>query len=123
VSGLKGATFVDKTDAFRSKTEAAEAVQFSAETDRLYLNTIADCVLADPAAGRRLVVSKSGSRSSVVWNPWIAKAAALADLGDEEWRSFVCVEQVNALENAVELPAGGSHLLTARYDFSNPVHP
>lgn len=123
VEGLRGVTFVDKTDAFRRKTDTAPSVAFAGETDRLYLNTTSDCVLADPASGRRLVVSKSGSCASVVWNPWIAKAAALADLGDEEWRGFVCVEQVNALENAVTLPAGGSHWLTARYDFSDPLRP
>ncbi len=31
----------------------------------------------DPALGRRLTVEKAGSDSTVVWNPWVAKAAAL----------------------------------------------
>jgi D-hexose-6-phosphate mutarotase len=61
------------------------------------------------------VFGKAGSLSSVVWNPWIAKAAALADLGDEEWREFVCVEQANANRNAVTLPAGDVHVFEARY--------
>lgn len=121
VSGLQGAHYLDKTDALRLKEDTAPFVSFASETDRLYLNTTADCLLADPASGRTLVVSKTGSKSSVVWNPWIEKAAALADLGNEDWRHFVCVEQVNAGQNAILLPAGGSHILTTRYDFSNSV--
>ncbi len=123
VTGLQEALFIDKTDAFQRKTDAAGAVVFSQETDRLYLHTTSDCIVSDPASGRELVVSKTGSSSSVVWNPWIAKAAALEDLGDDEWQNFVCVEQVNAAEDAITLPAGGSHVLTTRYIFSNPAHP
>jgi len=120
VSGLKGALFIDKTDCMHRKTDDAEAVVFSMETDRLYLNTTSDCTLNDPSSGRRLVITKTGSSSSVVWNPWIQKAAALEDLGDTEWENFICVEQVNAADNAITLAPGASHLMTARYDFSNP---
>lgn len=123
VSGLQGALFVDKTDAFQRKTDAADTVVFSKETDRLYLHTTSDCIVEDPASGRTLTISKTGSSSSVTWNPWIAKAASLEDLGNDEWRSFVCVEQANAAEDAITLPAGNTHILTARYTFSNPAQP
>jgi glucose-6-phosphate 1-epimerase len=119
VTGLQGAEYIDKTDAFRRKVDASDSVTFNGEVDRLYLHTHGECVLHDPAAGRKLTVSKTGSAASVTWNPWITKAAALEDLGDDEWEHFVCVEQVNAADNAVTLPAGASHFLTARYAFSN----
>ena len=115
VHGLQNAEFIDKTDAMRIKTDSAEAVSFVGETDRLYLDTASVLSLEDPASLSRIVFAKAGSLSSVVWNPWIAKAAALADLGDEEWREFVCVEQVNAARNAVMLPAGEVHIFEARY--------
>ena len=115
VSGLKGVQYIDKADALSVKTESSEAICFSAETDRLYVDTASTCVLEDKAAGRRLVISKTGSESSVVWNPWIDKAAALSDLGDEEWKQFVCVEQVNADRNALALKAGQTHVFTVRY--------
>jgi glucose-6-phosphate 1-epimerase len=115
VHGLEGAEFIDKTDGMRLKTDTANAVRFTGETDRLYLDTASVLALEDPAALSRIVFGKAGSHSSVVWNPWITKAAALADLGDEEWRGFVCVEQANADRNAVTLAAGEVHVFEARY--------
>jgi glucose-6-phosphate 1-epimerase len=115
VHGLQNVEFIDKTDALRLKADPAEAVTFAGETDRLYLDTPGMLSLEDPASLSRIVFAKAGSLSSVVWNPWIAKAAALADLGDEEWREFVCVEQANANRNAVTLPAGEVHVFEARY--------
>jgi D-hexose-6-phosphate mutarotase len=97
------------------KTQTESVVRFSAETDRLFLDTAAELTLDDPASNRRLRIHKTGSNSSVVWNPWIAKAAALADLGDEEWREFVCVEQVNAAKNSIQLPAAKSYTMTAYF--------
>jgi D-hexose-6-phosphate mutarotase len=34
----------------------------------------------------------------VVWNPWVEKASAMADLGDTAWRGMVCVETGNVVE-------------------------
>lgn len=121
LKGLGGSLYIDKTDSFTRKTEGSDVLFFSSETDRLYLNTTSECVLNDRAGGRRLVISKTGSFSSVAWNPWITKAAALEDLGDTEWEHFVCIEQANAADNAITLPPGSSHLMTAHYDFSNPL--
>lgn len=115
VGGLQNTAYIDKTDHMNLKVQSEPVVRFSGETDRLYLDTAAEIALDDPSAKRRLRISKTGSQSSVTWNPWIAKAAALADLGDEEWRDFVCVEQVNAARNAVQLPAGKSHTFTATF--------
>ena len=41
-------------------------------------------------------IAKEGSRSTVVWNPWVAKAARLADMGDDEYLRMLCVETANA---------------------------
>ncbi len=40
---------------------------------------------------------------TVVWNPWVAKAKALADFGDAEWTQMVCIETCNVSDFAVEL--------------------
>jgi glucose-6-phosphate 1-epimerase len=56
----------------------------------------------------------SGSASVVVWNPWQDKAARLADLPDEGWHDFVCIEAANAGEDSRLLQAGDSHTLGCR---------
>ena len=60
----------------------------------------------DPGLQRRITVSKDDSRSTVVWNPWIDKARAMPDFGDDEWRGMVCIETANVGEAAVRLRAG-----------------
>jgi len=61
--------------------------------------------------GRQIVVAKDGSRTTVVWNPWQDRSQRLPDFGDEEYREMVCVEAVNALEDAVTLEPGAAHRL------------
>jgi glucose-6-phosphate 1-epimerase len=112
VAGLDGADYYDKVDGMRRKRQAG-AVTIAAETDRLYVDTTAAVTLDDPALGRRIVVSKTGSRSSVVWNPWIAKSAAMPDFGDDEWTGMTCVETANAADNAVTLDPAGRHTMAA----------
>ena len=115
VRGLYNCQFIDKTDSLRLKMDQEESVYFTGETDRLYLDTAASLSLEDPASRSRIWIEKTGSKSSVVWNPWIAKAASLNDLDDEDWRRFVCVEQANAGRNAVTLAPGEVHTFEARY--------
>lgn len=119
VTGLQRAEYIDKADQLRLKKETAPVIRFTAETDRLYFNTETECVLEDSSAETRLHLQKRGAMGTVVWNPWIAKAAALPDLADQEWQSFVCVEQVNAGPNAVILAPGAVHELRARYAYDD----
>jgi len=112
VEGLRGVAYLDKVDGGKRKLEAEDAIRFSGETDRVYLDTEGSCVVGDGGWRRRVVVEKRGSRSTVVWNPWSAKAKALRDLGAEEWRQMVCVESANVAENAVTLKPGGEHLMS-----------
>jgi D-hexose-6-phosphate mutarotase len=113
VTGLAGATYIDKTDGLKRKRQDAEPVRIAGETDRMYLDTRAACVVDDPPGGRRLVVAKAGSATTVVWNPWRDKATTIADLGADEWRSMLCIETANAADDAVTLPPGGRHEMRA----------
>ena len=114
IEGLGGTEFLDKTDGFKRKRQEADVLTLIGETDRPYLNTEAAVTVSDPEMGRKIVVAKSGSRTTVVWNPWVALAAKLADLGDEEWRRFVCVETANVAEDAVTLQPKEAHVMEAR---------
>ncbi|MEX0777095.1 MAG: D-hexose-6-phosphate mutarotase [Phycisphaeraceae bacterium] len=114
VSGLAGATYIDKLDATARKTLGPAPIIVAGETDGLYLNTTAACVLDDPSLSRRITVSKAGSNTTVVWNPWIAKSQAMPDFGDDEWPGMICIETANAADNRVNLPPGATHVMSAR---------
>ncbi len=114
VSGLDGVEFIDKTDALARKTQDVAPIKITAETDRVYLDTTSTCEIADPQRQRQIAVEKSGSNTTVVWNPWIAKAKAMADFGDDEWPRMLCIETANAGENAVTLAPGERHVMMAR---------
>jgi D-hexose-6-phosphate mutarotase len=70
-------------------------------------------VVHDPGWNRRLVVEKTGSDNTVVWNPWIAKAKTMPDFGDDEWPAMLCIETCNVREHAVTIAPGQSHAMGA----------
>jgi len=112
ITGLESAGYLDKTQNFAKRTQAEEPIRFSGETDRTYPGTTAACTIHDPGLGRQIVIDKTGSHSTVVWNPWIDKARAMPDFGDEEWRRMVCVETANVGDDAIRLEPGASHVIT-----------
>ena len=113
VRGLEQTPFIDKVDAMTRKRHGSEPLRLTGETDRVFLGTGARCVVEDPGHRRRLTVDKTGSASTVVWNPWAAKCAEMADMGPDDWRSMICVETANAADDAVTVAPGGTHVMTA----------
>ena len=110
VRGLDATRYLDKTDSFKEKTQSGD-VKFSGETDRVYLGTTNTLQLSDAAGKRGIRVVKQNSRTTVVWNPWVEKSAALKDLGANEWKNFVCIETTNVGPFAVKLEPGQSHTM------------
>jgi len=114
ITGLSGVEFIDKVDAFKHKVQSGDAITITGETDRVYLNTKSTCVIHDPVGARKISIAKENSDATVVWNPWIAKAKALSDFGDDEWPGMVCVETCNVGDFSVSLNPGQSHVMTAK---------
>ena len=112
ISGLERSPYLDKVGGTTQRAADDSPVRFTGETDRVYLDSSATCVIDDPGLRRRIEVAKAHSRSTVVWNPWIAKARAMQDFGDGEWRGMVCVETANVAEAAVQLQPGERHRMT-----------
>ncbi len=108
VRGLQGVDYLDKVEGFSRKTELGESIHFHGQTDRIYLNTSAVCEIEDPGMNRKIQIKKTGSQSTVVWNPAEQKAAQMSDLGADNWRGFVCVETANAADDTVVLAPGES---------------
>ena len=112
VEGLDGRTYLDQVDAQQRKAQSGP-IRITGETDRVYLSTPDTVTVHDPAAGRRIAIEKSGSATTVVWNPWVAKAKAMPDFGDDEWPRMLCVETANAVENMVTVGPHNSHSMRA----------
>lgn len=109
VAGLDGAEYDDRLS--DSLVVQAGNITFTGETDRIYESDSATGIV-DDAWGREIRIEKSGSAQSVVWNPWIAKAAAMPDFGDDEWTQMVCVEAVNVRSKAITLQPNQRHELS-----------
>lgn len=115
VSGLDGCEYLDKTQNFERFRQHGD-IAFEQETDRVYVNTANTCYIDDPVFQRRIAIEKSGSHSTVVWTPWTMKAAIMGDLGPNNgWRRMVCVETVNAADNAVTVASGDTHVMAVEY--------
>jgi len=112
IHGLDGCSYIDQLDPAQLKVQHGP-ITFNAETDNVYLDTTATCRIEDPGLSRHIEIAKSGSHSTVVWNPWIAKAQRMPDFGDQEYLGMVCVETANAKDDVVTLPPAGEHALRA----------
>ncbi|MDR0283478.1 MAG: D-hexose-6-phosphate mutarotase [Propionibacteriaceae bacterium] len=111
VTGLEDTEFLDRVAGHEiGPHHQTGDVTFEGETDRIYHAT-GEIGLADPVIGRRLSLTRTGSEDAVVWNPWVAKAHAMTDFGDDEWTSMVCVETANVAEHAVTLHPGREHVM------------
>ena len=111
VEGLDQTAYIDKVDGGVEKMQNGD-VRIGEEVDRIYMNTTAVCTLVDEVSNRKVEISKKGSTSSVVWNPWIKKSIAMPDFGDEEYHTMICVETVNAGKDVITLKKGESHTLS-----------
>jgi glucose-6-phosphate 1-epimerase len=114
VHGLDGRFYLDKAKNGKDQVQSG-AVEISAEVDRIYTDVAGELAIHDRAWQRRIRIHSTGSHSAVVWNPWQAIAASMADLGDEDYRRLLCVETTNAGPDRVQLAAGGEYRLTAEY--------
>lgn len=108
--GLRGSRYRDQLTG-EELTESGETVRFTGETDRVYQDVAPFLEIEDPVLGRLIRVSKSGSRSTVVWNPWIEKSRRMPDFGDDEYPQMLCVESGNVRGDAVKLAPGATSVL------------
>lgn len=114
VHGLDDTKYLDKMDNFKQKRQHGPVV-IDREVDRIYLDTITDCVIEDKALNRNIVINKCGSRSTVVWNPWQATASKMGDLGVDGYKKMLCVESCNAATDVVHIKPGKAHHLLVHY--------
>jgi len=112
IAGLDGVSYLDKVEDLQSKQQGD--IVITGPIDRVYLDTTETCALKDRENKHRIAVAKTGSNTTVVWNPWQEGAAKLADMDPNEWQEFVAIETVNAAVDAITLAPGATHTMQAK---------
>ncbi len=116
VTGLEGRAYLDKLQGFGRRVQEG-TITFAEEVDRIYVGDTSRIEMADKLAKRAIRIESTGSRSAVVWNPWVEKTARLGDMGSAQaFRQMLCIETANAGDDVVTLAAGERHVLGASYN-------
>lgn len=102
--GLEGAQYLDYNDDLRQKQQTG-ALTFPARVDNIYTNNTADLVIEDAGYDRAIHIHKTGSRTTVVWNP-AQEDAGSPDVGAGQHVFFLCVESANAGGETVTVAPG-----------------
>lgn len=110
IAGLEGVEYIDQLRNMQRLVQDGP-VRFEGELDRIYYPACAEELLHDRQLHRKIHLRKTGSRSTIVWNPWIRKAESMADFEKGGYRHMVCVETGNAADDIIELAPNGSHVL------------
>ena len=118
IKGLDQTAYFDKLKGFEASMQVGDIV-IDQEVDRVYVPSTSTVSIIDKGLKRTLHIAKSGSRSTVVWNPWINKAAAMEDFDDNGYTTMVCVETANAMTDSISLDSGHSHTISASISIEN----
>lgn len=105
VLGLAGHDYLDKV-AGGALARQSGPINVDGAVNRIYLDTADELILDDPSLGRTIHIEREGSRSAVVWNPWVEQSRAMGDFGDEEYLRMICIEATNAADDAVSVAPG-----------------
>lgn len=112
VYGLEDKSYLDKPDDFKLKKQSGP-LHFNSEVDRVYLKTSDDIIIDNNK--RKILITKKGSESTVVWNPWETVANKMGDLGELGYLRMLCVESANAAEDTITIEPNKSHNLHVTY--------
>lgn len=112
VHGLDGEHYIN-TVGVESTQQQQGPVTFPDEIDRIYQSD-RHTIIEDLVTHRQIRVAKSGSNSTIVWNPGQKKGTSMKDLPDNEIHHFVCVESANVRNQSITLAPGENHILHLR---------
>lgn len=116
--GFKSRRFVDKMAAGVESVDDRDEANVDREVDRVYLGedgraSFPDIDLLESGKAFLRVGARASSADGgplpidiVFWNAWIDKSAALADLGEGQYKGYVCVEP-GLVSEGVAVPPGG----------------
>ncbi len=107
IDGLQGTSYYNQITG-ENGIQEEETLLINEPITRHYLNTEVPVVITDSAFRRNIIVQKSGSKVTTVWNPGEETCAKIGDIPDDGYETFVCVEATNAFDFPIHLGAGKS---------------
>ena len=116
ICGLDKKPYLDAL-AMQKKVQSGDVV-FNQEVDRVYQEV--DGVITLKDGTKTLHVKNQGSKSVVVWNPWIEKTKRMSGMEDDAYKSMACIESANAFDDARVIKPNESHTLKAEVKTSVP---
>lgn len=111
IEGLDGVSYLNTLESWDTVNVQAGDITFTGETDRIYQDTPDLICIVDPEWKRRIRIQTVGSKSSVVWNPWIEKTKTFSDMEADGWKGMVCVETANVMRDIVTLKPQDMHVM------------
>ncbi|MEO6321357.1 MAG: D-hexose-6-phosphate mutarotase [Polaromonas sp.] len=116
IEGITGLPYLDKLRGMAADIQRTPFA-FDRACDRIYHHAAQDSpgksthryTLTDRAWQRRIVIDTQGSQSVVVWNPGSEGARTMADVPDDDWQDFFCIEAANAGPDVIVLAPGAEH--------------
>jgi glucose-6-phosphate 1-epimerase len=107
ITGLRGLPFddfaADATGVRRMENDPV--LRIAKETNRVYPDHAGTVEIHDEKLQRVIRIEKSGSNSTVVWNPWTTQKLP-DDFDPAEHKNMVCVESGNVKQNQLSLLPG-----------------
>lgn len=116
ILGLNEISYLDKVDGATESGLQKDVVRISKEVDRIYLDVPPQLSLTDESSKRVVTIKANGSKTAIIWNPWINISQQSGDLVDDAYKRFVCIETANAVEDILEIKPGKSYQIEAEYD-------
>jgi len=110
VQGLDGATFTDHPSPEVKHQHGALTIQ--GETNRIYTPEKNEIAIRDGKLKRATLVTFSGTRNAVVWNPWAERIKTFGDLAEDDYTRMLCVEPVNRGDTSITLEPNERHTLS-----------
>ncbi|GAA0767766.1 D-hexose-6-phosphate mutarotase [Ideonella azotifigens] len=114
VEGLQGCDFEDNAPDATHKTgqQWGDVLTLAGPIDRVYRQVNRALTLRE--IGRKASIAMQGFDDVVIWNPGESGAAKIADLPDDDWQHFLCIEAARIAEPVQLAPgeewAGMQHL-------------
>ncbi len=107
IQGLTGHRYKNSLDGKFYTLE--KDLRINGEFDSIFLEQTQPVKIIDKGFEREITIEKQGSNTTVVWNP----NKDLAEMSQDQYKTFVCVEPSNVGEYHITLAPHGKHTISA----------